>query len=44
MRRIRTLAANAVFVVGLTAASPASAKQLRCGVYANSDGRSPKVW
>ena len=38
MRRILTLAAIAVLVVALAAASPASAKQVRCGAYAKSDG------
>jgi len=42
MRRILTLAAIAVLVVALAAASPASAKQLRCGAYAKSDGSLAK--
>jgi len=42
MRRILTLAAIAVFVVALAAASPASAKQVRCGAYAKSDGSLAK--
>jgi hypothetical protein len=36
--RIFTLAAVAVVAVALGAASPASAKRLRCGSYAKSDG------
>ena len=42
MRRILTVAAIAVFVVALAAASPASAKQVRCGAYAKSDGSLAK--
>ena len=38
MTRLLTLAAIAVLAVALAAASPASAKQLRCGAYAKSDG------
>ena len=38
MRWILAVAAIAVLAVALAAASPASAKQLRCGAYAKNDG------
>jgi hypothetical protein len=38
MTRLLTLAGIDVLAVALVAASSASAKQLRCGAYAKSDG------